>query len=543
VPDPAKNLSAGLSLKFTESVSGYGLLRTVCGGPLVVSGQSYFVTRINSTYEAFRFCYEGTDIGSDSFPFVVSTLEGAVSDPGYVLAQSIDPFEICPEVSVRDLSLLPGAEAVCVSAGSEYPGFVPVYLQSRNGFDGGDVVFTLVTLPKNGTLYLSTANGSRSDVSVTESNRSSVALPARSDNEPDLWYQGNPYFFTRADVGTYGRNGRGWNGCAQATAPGCPDTFNFTVNGSTLQATYSIQVASVFNPLASLVTEQNMTIYLDPRYTILTSNVFPLVQLSDPDDGVYPIGVQISTSIGTLKINITTMESWDTNRYSFVSCSAPTIGCSGITVYGGLFEMNYLLSRLQVQVLRRGVLSTDSIIVRVYKPASAGITSHDDGVAIDDGKYLPDQTITVGFILANVTLNGSSTSTDTGSGGLNLALLVMILLIAGPISCCFCACYSCILQMTSVVLYIQGWIKWIFDYVPCVARIWDKVFRPILKKLGCGSCLGTQDFENVFKIGGETYRIHGHVGGGGEEGEDGTVDERLLPWNNRLHHRRRVKPV
>jgi len=205
-----------------------------------------------------------------------------------------------------------------------------------------------------------------------------------------------------------------------------------------------------------------MNITDDPHYFVITAPVAPTVVVSDPDDGAYPIGMQLSTSAGVLKMNLSVSDLWQTNKYTFVSCSTPNIGCSSITVYGGVHEMNDLLAGLSLQVYRRFFTSADSVTIRVYKPASAGITSHDDGQAIDDGKYLPDVTVTVGIQVLNYTVNATTTSTSSTDDSLYAAAFFILIFIA-PFTCCFCATYSCLLNVTE---FTKNFV-WFANLFPC----------------------------------------------------------------------------
>ena len=181
-------------------------------------------------------------------------------------------------------------------------------------------LFHLSTLPKNGTLYFSEADGSRGDATVSVP----VDVEDRADSFPNLWYQSTEGFFTRLGSSTYGRFGVGWKGCPLAVAPGCPDSFLFTINGSDVEANYTIEVENVFESIPEPEYTDKTTIVV---VTGLTATTRIPLKILDNDGDSYQIALRLGTTVGAvISANLSTLEITDTSKWTF-NCQDPrTLG-------------------------------------------------------------------------------------------------------------------------------------------------------------------------------------------------------------------------
>jgi hypothetical protein len=314
----------------------------------------------------------------------------------------------------------------------ESPETVNFALPLFDGLDRTPLEGQVVSLPSFGTL-------------THNSNDSAVEIGDIVDG--NLTYEGDALYFNRFTTGTT-------NFYGEPTPPA--DSFLYLVryeNETSETGTIYVNVINTFSEITSVSgLTGGISMAIGGIYEFGTR-----IQIDDPDDEEYLIGVSLYSTFGSFIFQINQTEILvigpDDNSLILGICGPlMDAGCSDVTLAARPRYVNYLLSKMTFQ-LDSVTGSLTKLTIGVFKPSPAGMT---------EGNFARTFLEEDPFALADIPITTTSPTSAPGSSSSDPTLLI-VLIVSMVLGCVGALCFICLISCVMCVfafdrvLTIFGW--------------------------------------------------------------------------------------
>lgn len=358
---------------------------------------------------AVEFCFVAsspTSMGIDVFLVTAFDAVSSSLSPGQIRFENLTPLQAYG----TNVTTLESPETVDFT--------LPVY----DGLDRSPLVPQIVTLPSNGVLTFT-------------DNESLVAIGDLVDG--NLTCTGNSLYFNCFEDGCLNFYGE---------SPGPLDSFTYVTRYENESSEAGPVYVTVINTFSEITSVSGLT----GRLTMVLGDTYEFgdrIQVVDPDDQAYLIGVLLYSAYGVFLFDVTQEELLvtgpDDNSLILGFCGPlMDAGCGDISFAARPRYVNYLLRKMQFQLDFNGGTTT-SLRVSIFKPSPEGMTEANFVSTFLDAT--PDATANLPI---DVTLNTPTASPNSSGSDPTLLILILVCMV---LSCVGALCFMFLMCCMSIV--------------------------------------------------------------------------------------------